>query len=137
MDSNRLGSCLRSHDPTPFAFAIQQLRFVDVDDLSNKLKVVPYFPSDGHTFGVPNGFTWNNVEYLHAVEYARRLGMQFSIVNPKVKCGSAWWLFKQEFSEGIFKLQCPLPEINFTESMAVTHTLFFVWNPTRHDQCHC
>lgn len=41
--------------PTPFAFAIQQLRFVDVDDLSNKLKVVPYFPSDGHTFGVPNG----------------------------------------------------------------------------------
>lgn len=126
-DSNRVKMPMITSDlmiPSPFAFSIQQLGYVDVDDLNILLKVVPYFPSDGHTFGVPNGFTWNNDEYIHAVEYARRLGMHFSIVYPKVKCGSAWWLFKQEFSEGIFKLQCPLPETNFTETMAVIHTLF-------------
>lgn len=53
--------------PSPFAFSIQQLGYVDVDDLNILLKVVPYFPSDGHTFGL-RGTTMNTYMLLNMQE---------------------------------------------------------------------
>lgn len=110
--------------PQAFAFAIQQLGTVNVADLPYERKLMPCFPMSGHLYGIPPGSAWNPNAYAMAVEYARSLGMRFQIVDLKVKNGSAWWLFRQYYEDGIFELQAPLPEVNFTDSMAVTHTLF-------------
>nr|GLL21456.1 unknown [Ipomoea trifida] len=60
--------------------------------------------------------------------------MRFPIVDMKKKDGATWWLFRQHFAEGIFKLQCPLPKVNFTKAMVVTHAQFLngeLANPSR------
>lgn len=59
-----------------------------------------------------------------AVEYATSLGMLFAAVDLTQKKGTAWWLFRQTFSNGSFELHCPLSEVNFTASMAVDRSLF-------------
>lgn len=50
--------------------------------------------------------------------------MQFHIVDLKTKGGTAWYTLRPDNSEGIFELQCSLPEVNYTSSMAVTYALF-------------
>lgn len=64
-----------------------------------------------------------------AVEYARILGMQFTVVDVTKKRGTAWWLLRPVYSEEFFQLQCSLPETNFTDSMALTYTLFMPSEP--------
>ncbi|GMI96611.1 hypothetical protein HRI_003330400 [Hibiscus trionum] len=109
---------------TPFAFAIQQLGIVKVADLPQEQIVVPAFPETGHKYGLPNNQPWDPNAYLLAYEYARNLGMRFSIVDLKSKAGSAWYLFRQYYANDCFELQCTIPEVNFTDSMVVAHTLF-------------
>nr|GMD62647.1 crossover junction endonuclease mus81 [Ipomoea batatas] len=122
--------------PAGFAFAIQQLGAVNVADTLTERIFIPCFPNEGHSFGIPDDqlVNWNPNAYAEAVEYARTLGMRFHIVNLKKKDGTAWWLFRQHFAEGFFELQCPLPEVNFTKSMVVTHAQFLngeLANPSR------
>lgn len=112
--------------PSGFAFAIQQLGIVNVADSVQEQIFAPTFPNVGHTLGIPDelNLSWNPHAYAEAVEYARTLGMKFAILDLKKKDGSAWWLFRQVYLEGIFELHCPIPETNFTKSMAVTHSLW-------------
>ncbi|CDO45229.2 Coat Protein [Arhar cryptic virus-I] len=110
--------------PTAFAFAIQQLGIVNIADLTHELKFVPCLPQPGYQFGLPQTLTWNPNAYQQAVEYARSLGMRFSIVDTTVKEGTAWWLFEQSYNENVFELMCPYPESNFTEMMALAHSLY-------------
>ncbi|UYL83188.1 MAG: coat protein 1 [Allium deltapartitivirus] len=110
--------------PSAFAFAIQQLGIVHVADLDSDLHVFPCFPQTGHRFGIPTDVIWNPNEYAQAVEYARNLGMRFSVVDLSVKYGSAWWLLRQYYEDDLFELRCTYPETNFTDQMAITHSLF-------------
>ncbi|XP_022635923.1 uncharacterized protein LOC111241564 [Vigna radiata var. radiata] len=110
--------------PTPFAFAIQQLGIVKSADLQYDLKVVPCKPQTGFRFGQPTGTLWNPNAYQQAVEFARNLGMRFTIVDTTVKEGTAWWLFQQDYAEDVFQLTCPYPETNFTEMMTLPHSLY-------------
>nr|WNN27078.1 coat protein 2 [Morus alba cryptic virus 2] len=115
--------------PTAIAYAIQQLGIVHAADLPTDDKFIPHFPEDGHRHGVPITRVWNPNAYYEAVEYCKDLGMQFSVVDLKVKRGSAWWLLRPFIKEGIFELQCPLPEVNFTDSMALAYSLFLPSEP--------
>ncbi|ABZ10946.1 putative coat protein [Rose cryptic virus 1] len=108
----------------PFAFAIQQLGYVNVANLTRERRFVPVFPEDDHTFGVPLEHHWNPNLYSQAVDYARTLGLHFNVVDYKKKQGTAWWLLRQHYEDHVFELQVPLPEVNFTSAMAITHTLF-------------
>lgn len=108
----------------PFAFAIQQLGAVNIANLLTEARYVPVFPTAGHTYGVPTGHTWNPNQYAQAVEYARKIGLHFSIVDTKQKSGTAWWLLRQVYAEEVFELKLPFPEVNYTSSMALTHALF-------------
>nr|QRG29181.1 putative CP [Alloteropsis cryptic virus 2] len=113
--------------PAGFAFAIQQLGYVNVLDTPKEVIYAPRFPKEGHQFGLPTepGYPpWNPNAYAEAVEYARALGMQFATVDLKKKEGTAWWLYRQSYEEGIFELHCPIPETNFTNSMTATHALW-------------
>lgn len=108
----------------PFAFAIQQLGAVNIANLHNEARFIPVLPDDGHTYGIPAPMTWNPNRYAQAVEYARNFGLHFNVVDLKQKSGTAWWLLRQVYSEHIFELKLPFPEVNFSSAMALTHTLF-------------
>jgi hypothetical protein len=108
----------------PFAFAIQQLGAVNIANLDREARYVPVLPDTGHAFGVPTGYSWNPNKYAQAVDYARKIGLHFNVVDLKQKSGTAWWLLRQHYEEEIFELKLPFPEVNFTSAMAVTHTLF-------------
>ncbi|ABC73696.1 putative coat protein [Fragaria chiloensis cryptic virus] len=108
----------------PFAFAIQQLGYVNIANLTEERRYVPVLPETGHTFGIPTGHNWNPNLYAQAVDYARKFGLHFNVVDYTKKQGTAWWLLRQHFEDGIFELQLPLPEVNFTSSMALTLSLF-------------
>lgn len=116
--------------PLPFAYAIQQLGIVHVIDLEQEIKIAPVFPEEGHRFGVPTNQIWNSNAYYDAVVYAKSLGMQFGIVDLKEKKGTAWWLFRPYISEGVFELQCPIPETNFSSALAITYSLFLPKDPS-------
>ncbi|KAI3944093.1 hypothetical protein MKW92_037295 [Papaver armeniacum] len=122
-------SCTDLPIPAPFAFAIQQLGAVNVDDLSEEYRYVPVCPESNHRFGLPTPRYWDPNAYGEAVEYARKLGMQFAVVDVTKKRGTAWWLLCPVYSEECFQLQCSLPETNFTDSMALTYTLFMPSEP--------
>ncbi|ONK54964.1 uncharacterized protein A4U43_UnF9110 [Asparagus officinalis] len=78
--------------PTPYAFAIQQLGAVNAADLPRERMYVPVLLEVGHRFGIPTQRSWNSNAYAEAVEYARNLGMRFSIVDLNKKSGTVWWL---------------------------------------------
>lgn len=110
--------------PTAFAYAIQQLGVVEAIDLPIRQHFLPCFPESGHSYRVPSGRSWDYNMYYKAVEFAKGLGMGFSAADVKKKIGNAWWLLRPHFSEGIFDLHCTLSETNFTNEMAIMHTLF-------------
>lgn len=130
----------RGHEPPAipigFAFAVQQLGVVNAAGTMTELIYVPCYPDAGHCCGIPTeaNAAWDPYAYERAVECATSLGMVFSAVDLAQKKGTAWWLFRQTFSDGIFELHCPLPEVNFDASMALTHALFLdghKLNPSR------
>nr|GMC75268.1 putative coat protein [Ipomoea batatas] len=119
-----------------FAFAIQQIRDVNVTDTLNETLYIPCFCNDGHSFSIPDDQLnhWNPNTYIEAVECARTLGLRFHIVDMNKKDGRMWWLFHQHFAKGNFELQCPLPKVSFTKAIVVTHAQFLngeLANPSR------
>lgn len=110
--------------PSPFAFAIQQLGAVTITDVLHEVRLVPAFASDSHSLGAPTGYPWRPAAYAQSMEYARTLGLRFNIVDLAVKNGTAWWLLRGHYEDPIFEYQCIYPEVNYTDSMAVTATLF-------------
>lgn len=110
----------------PFAFAIQQLGTVNISNLTHLARYVPVVPPTGHQYGLPNNQVWDPKAYAQAVEYATKVGLHFNVVDLNLKTGTAWWLLRQHFSEDMFELKLPFPEVNYTSVMAVTHSLFLL-----------
>lgn len=115
--------------PTAFAYAIQQFGVVEAIDLPIRQHFLPCFFETGHSYRVPSGRSWDYNTYYKAVEFVKGLGMGFSAADVKKKKGNAWWLLRPHFSEGIFDLHCTLSETNFTNEMAIMHTLFVSEDP--------
>nr|GMC69009.1 putative coat protein [Ipomoea batatas] len=52
----------------------------------------------------------------------------------KKEVGTSLWIFRQHFVEKIFEIQCPLPKVNITKAMVITHARFLIGklaNPSR------
>nr|CAH2618759.1 putative coat protein [Port Orford cedar deltapartitivirus]CAI5383893.1 putative coat protein [Port Orford cedar deltapartitivirus] len=121
--------------PLPYALCIQQLGLVKIASLTEELHLAPTVRTQPTRFMIEPGSSWSLSEHNEYVDYMKSLGMRFAQVNPKVKMGSTWWLYRQRQIDGILCLACPLPESNFTESGAVIHSMFFdnIEDPTGHE----
>lgn len=109
----------------PFVLAINQVGIVNVSSLTKELILLPdASPTAAARYLLPTNVTWSRTNYVLAVEFAKKIGVEFSTVDLSVKLRSSWWLYRPVKDRDILTLQCPLPEDNFTESSAVLRTLF-------------
>nr|GMD21892.1 putative coat protein [Ipomoea batatas] len=113
--------------PQPYALAISSLGRIKISGLQKQLFLTPVPPADAAdtTFGCPDeGHIWNPVAYSRAVEFAKKLGLHFSSVDLTLKMGSSWWLFRPVYAHGHFRLDCPYPQENFTNTTAAVAMLY-------------
>ncbi|KAI3897605.1 hypothetical protein MKW92_022148 [Papaver armeniacum] len=114
------GCCLMTY------MKLRALIFLDFPNRYNSISLRR--PKSCTDLPIPAPFAFA-IQQLGAVNYARKLGMQFAVVDVTKKRGTAWWLLRPVYSEECFHLQCSLPETNFTDSMALTYTLFMPSEP--------
>ena len=110
--------------PAPYALAISQLGKLEASSLEEIVTYKPTISSDTTNFCLPTTVMWNTAKYLQAVEYGKSINMTFDKVNLVSPLGSSWWLYRPNQTDGLFSLQCTLPEDNYTEATAVLHTLY-------------
>lgn len=113
--------------PQPYALALSQLGQMKVSGLPDELYVTPMIPTDaGGNLCLPTGITWSAATYNRAVDFAKKIGLQFSTVDLGVKMGSSWWIYRSVEEDNLFQLSCPVPEENFTMQTAALRTLFCI-----------
>nr|QPL17794.1 coat protein [Pistacia cryptic virus] len=113
--------------PRPYALAISQLGQIKASGLPTEEYFSPISSDTASAnFCLPAGALWSPINYCRSVEYAKRIGIQFTTVDLSVKMGSTWWLYRPIQEQDVFALHCPLPEENFTRATACLHSLFCV-----------
>lgn len=110
--------------PAPYALAISQLGIVEASSLVRSTTYAPTIPAGTTNFCLPPGITWSTATYLQAMEYGKKIGLNFKSIDLSVPLGSSWWLYRPDLTDDLFSLQCTLPEDNYTEATAVLYSLF-------------
>lgn len=111
--------------PQPYALAIEHFGRFKASGLPSEVYYTPTVDADLVNFGCTDAaHPWSPINYSRAVSNASKLGLQFSTADLTVKMGSSWWLYRSVNVNNNIRLECPLPEENFTESTAVVACLF-------------
>ncbi|WCJ29078.1 hypothetical protein M5689_010737 [Euphorbia peplus] len=113
--------------PAAYAYAISTLGQFKVSGMPYQYFYTPVCSVEAaNNYCIPDGITWSPYAYIRAMEYAKRIGMLFDIVEHQVKRGTSWWLLQPVVTERGFELQCPILGENFTDEVTLVRALFCV-----------